>query len=197
MRSFFTKLLLVAVSIALFQGCATRSLKSRVDFDPATSENGLVVGSITFPTVQPLFNSYRPYLQGVSDKGDSKEFVILPEMTRMIKHNGELNNGKTYLFAIETAPGKYDLNRIKVTSKGFMDRAWGDAVKDFSIPVEVKKGEITYIGEINFNEYGDDIKALLTLSDNFNRDIKGLTAKQPSVDWTKTKKGAMKLIPSK
>jgi hypothetical protein len=191
-KTLFTKIVLSAFMLALFQGCATKPLSARTDFDPATSENGLIIGSITFPTVEPRFTAYHPYLQGADNK-NSVEFIVEPETTRMIKHNGDINNGKTYLFAIERAPGSYDLNKIRVISKGYMNSTWGDEAKGFSIPVDVKKGEIVYIGEVLFNEYASDPKTVIKIADNFERDLKGLKIKQPVIDWSKAKKGPVKL----
>ena len=53
----------------------------------------------------------------------------------------------------------------------------------FSIPYEIKKGEITYIGNITFNDYAKKGEIVVGLNNKFERDIEELKKLQPSVDW--------------
>ncbi|HEX8269104.1 MAG TPA: hypothetical protein VF581_04365 [Flavobacterium sp.] len=55
----------------------------------------------------------------------------------------------------------------------------------FEIPFEVKKGEITYIGEFEFFENGNKAGSIIKVGDNFDRDIEALKVKAPAINWTK------------
>jgi len=196
MRTNFTKRLIlpfVLLTIMVVVGsCNVTNLSNKpIEFNES-SDMGLVVGSVTFLDVKPRFVAYFPYLHAI-EGGKSTEFTIEPEMEREIRHAGELNNGKTYLFAIERAPGKYEINQIRCSSTGYEDEKRYDKAEGFSIPFEVKKGEIVYVGEILFDEYATNEASLVNLQSNFKRDIQGLKLKQPSVDWSKAKRASLEI----
>ena len=178
--------------VAVTVQCAAPNLTTRSIAFNENGENGLIVGSITFPTVQPRFAGY--YIT-LTDQGSNKssKIFIEPEWERKVSHNGELNNGKSYLFTLEKAPGKYAVDKITCSATAYDDAKHYDRAENFSIPVEVKKGEIVYIGEILFNEYATEKSALINLQSNYKRDMEGLALKQPSIDWTKTKKSSFEL----
>lgn len=190
--------LFIAVGVILVtQSCVTRALDSKpIEFN-AESQTGLIMGSVTFNEVQPRFESYYIYAQSLDNKKDVTEIFIDPETEGKIRHNGELNNGKTYLFVLEKNPGRYEINKIKFTSTNAEASQKNVYHKDFSIPVEVKKGEITYIGELKIDEYGLDRASVLNIQDNFAHDVQGIRKKQPLIDWTRAKKASFKMISTK
>ena len=55
----------------------------------------------------------------------------------------------------------------------------------FSIPFDVKKGEITYVGNIIFNEYANENDTLVSYKNNYEKDINAIKTIQPSVDWSR------------
>ena len=190
-------LLIAAGGIVVTQSCVTKALNSKpIEFNSA-SQTGLIMGSITFNEVQPRFDGYYIYTQSLDNKKDVSEIFIDPETEGSVKHNGELNNGKTYLFALEKNPGRYEINKIKFTSTNAEASQKNAYHKDFSIPFEVKKGEITYIGELNIDEYGLDRASLLNIQDDFVRDMQGMRKKQPHVDWTRANKASFKMVSGK
>ena len=179
--------------IAVTVQCATPNLSSRAIEFNENGENGLIVGSITFPTLQPRFTSYSISFTSLNGETKTSKIFIEPEWERKISHNGELNNGKSYLFAVEKMPGKYAIDKIVCSATGYENTKYYDKVEDFAIPFEVKKGEIVYIGEILFDEYATEKPALINLQSNYKRDMEGLALRQPSIDWTKAKKSSFEL----
>lgn len=179
--------------VAITVQCAAPNLTTRpIEFNE-NGENGLIVGSITFPTVQPRFTSYAVSFTSLTGESKPSKIFIEPEWERKISHNGELNNGKSYLFALEKKPGKYAIDKIVCSATGYENAKYYDRVENFAIPFEVKKGEIVYIGEILFDEYATAKPELVNLQSNYKRDIEGLALKQPSIDWTKARKSTFEL----
>lgn len=184
----------------VFHSCAVSGLS----YEPMTfrnnhSENGLVVGSISFTNEKPRFNGYFTYFHCLDSvkkvsKANSRELQISPEQTWRAKHSGELNNGKTYLFAFERVPGKYEVSYVRQAIVGLGGATRDDYISNFSIPFEVKKGEITYIGEINLDEYHLlNTGNIITVKDNFDRDIQAVKIKQPRVNWDLAKKSSFEI----
>lgn len=176
-----TKILIPAtvllITIMLFQSCAVPAIPEGVmRFNKSKTENGLLIGSITFLSETPKFDSYFFRLSG----NTYEEFMI----TSGAKHKGQLDEGRTYLFAIERPIGTYEIPSIRLFRNNFITALQRTSYIDgFSIPYEIKKGEITYIGNIIFSEYAQKGAKFLTLDNNFEKDINALKELKPSVDW--------------
>jgi hypothetical protein len=188
------------ITLSIFQSCAVSGLSTEpMRFHKDYTENGLVVGSITFTNEKARFNSYFTYFHSLDSvkkisKENSRELQISPDQTWKVRHSGELNNGKTYLFAFERAPGKYEVSNIRLATVGMGGAVRDNQISNFSIPFEVKKGEITYIGEINLNEYAFKNDTLIRLKNNYDRDIKAIKVKQPTVNWDLAKESKSEII---
>lgn len=201
------KFLKVAVTgFALFsilmvmQACtvASSAVSSQLTFSPF-SETGLIVGSVSFPETKPTSNMYFPLIKSLDSdekaaKKNSGEFIISPEQIVRLKHKGQLEDGKTYLFAIPRKPGHYDLSHVRYANMGFAGNSRTSLSGGFSIPFEVKKGEIVYIGDLFIDEYASKTDTMIYLKDNFERDIQGLKVLKPAFDWQNAKKGPIKII---
>lgn len=187
------KLSLVLFStIILVQSCAVPALSSEpMSFRKETAQNGLIIGSITFPKEKARFNGYFIRVSGKDNdekiaKKNSTEIQISPEQIWKMKHIGQLDYGLTYLFAIERPEGKYEIPSIRLfTNSGFAALQRTNYSGSFSIPFDVKKGEITYVGNIIFNEYADEKDTLVSYRNNYEKDINAIKNIQPSVDWSK------------
>ena len=168
-------------TIILVQSCAVSGLSSEpMSFQKETTQNGLIIGSITFPKEKAKFNGYFFRLTG----NTSKEFQIKPAQISKLKHKGQIDGRKTYLFIIERPVGKYEIPSVRLFgNSGMIAMQSTKYVGGFSIPYEIKKGEITYIGNINFNEYAEKGEKIITLENKYNRDIEALKKLKPSIDW--------------
>ncbi len=189
----FITLSIVCITISiLVQSCAVNALSTEpMNFSKETAQNGMILGSITFPKEKARFNGYFIRITGTDSdekkaKKNSTEIQIKPEQIFKMKHRGQLDNGLTYLFAIERPEGKYEIPSIRLfTNSGVAILQRTDYSGSFSIPFDVKKGEITYVGNIIFNEYAEENDTLVTYKNNFERDVNGIKNLQPNVDWSK------------
>ncbi|WP_395051927.1 hypothetical protein [Flavobacterium sp.] len=165
-------------TIILVQSCAVASLPSKPMNFTKSSENGLLVGSVTFPTNKPNFDGYFFKLQ----YNKSQEFEIDRNQI------GQLDDGRTYLFAIKRPVGDFEISSVRLASISIF-RAGNYEVKigGFSIPYEIKKGEITYIGNIYFNDQDKRCDTVVKLNNKFKRDIDALKTIQPSINWSNVK----------
>lgn len=173
--------------------CATPRMK--VENFSASSEQGLIFGTISFPKEKPRFDGYFPSIIYTSDskeevKKNSNELHIKPNLTSG-KHDGELLGGKTYLFVLNKEPGNYKIAGVRLALVGVGGHVSGDIIKDFEIPFEVKKGEITYIGDISINEYAFGKDTIIKLSDKFDRDLDAIKHRKSSIDWSAAKKSGL------
>lgn len=178
----------------IFQSCAVSTMQSeQMTFNSKTSKNGLIFGSITFPNPKPKFNGYFFRLTCIStnskvSKDNSTEIQVRPEQIVKMKHKGQLDNGLTYLFAIERPEGDYEFSGIRLfTNSGVAVLQRNDNLNGFSIPFKVNKGEITYVGNINFNEDGDESEKIITYQNNLEKDLGGIKMAQPYINWDTAK----------
>jgi hypothetical protein len=181
--------LLLIVIIPFFQSCGvvTSIPYEPIVFRKETTKNGLIFGSITFPNEKAKFNGYflkiviNDSIKKVSDK-NSIEIRFIPEQILKMKHDGQLENGKTYLFVLERREGKYIIPGINLFNNyGYSTRS--TFIDGFSIPFDVKKGEINYIGNIIFDENMSTNEHPVKINNNFKRDVDAIAKIQPSVDW--------------
>lgn len=182
--------LLVFVTITFLQGCGvvTSIPYEPIQFDQNTSENGLIFGSITFPIEKAKFNGYFIQISNInSDKKiaekNSTQIRFVPQQIIKMKHDGQLENGKTYLFVLERKAGNYEIPFLRLfTNYGYSTR--DTSIKGFNLPFNLKKGEIKYLGNIQFDESMQSIIHPVQLSNNFKRDVEAIKTLQPSVNWS-------------
>jgi hypothetical protein len=145
----------------------------QMTFKPKETKNGLIFRSITFPKSKAKFNGYFLKLNYKSNdsklsKKNSTEIYFNPEQFFRMKHNGELDNGLTYLFAIERPEGDYEFCGIRLFENNgiqILNREYN--LEGFSIPFSVKKGEISYVGNVNFNENDFENEKAVSYNNNF------------------------------
>ncbi|MDR0227450.1 MAG: hypothetical protein LBI72_00035 [Flavobacteriaceae bacterium] len=187
-----TLLVTLFLTIILVQSCAVTALSSEpMSFKKETAQNGLIIGSITFPKEKARFNGYfiRVSAKDIDEKvarKNSTEIQINPKQIWKVEHKGQLDNGRTYLFAIERPEGEYEFSSIRLfTNSGIAALQRTDYSGSFSIPFDVKKGEITYVGNIIFNEFADTNNTQVSYKNNYEKDINAMKTIQPTVDWSK------------
>ncbi len=191
-KNNYSVLIVIFFVAFVLKSCAVPALPKKQFIYSSDNPNALLVGSVTFPKEDAAADSYFFRVTSIdSDKKiagkNSTEIHIKPKFIYRLIHNGQLDNGKTYLFAIERPEGKYEIPSIRI----FRNQAAIAAVKDFyiggfSIPFELKKGEIKYIGNIVFNEYAGKNDTMISLENNFEKDIAKLKEKRPLIEWKNT-----------
>lgn len=195
MNRIFFKIISIAIpiliAIVIIQSCAVPAMSSKLAlFKMETSDNGLIIGSISFPKVTPRFSYYFIRIKGMDSdirvaEKNSTEIRISPSLIWEVEHNGQLDNGLTYIFAIERPVGVYEIPSIRLSkNNGPFGTSTGYS-HSFSIPFDVRKGEITYVGNIIFNEYAGGNDSLVMYRNNFERDIEAIQKMQPTLDWSK------------
>jgi hypothetical protein len=205
MKNKAIKLFIVFFSIMtvilIVQSCAVSGMGSApLTFRPQTSPNGLIFGSLTFPKEKPKFNGYFLKIAYKSDdpktvKKNSTEIAFSPEQIIKLKHKGELDNGLTYLFAIERPEGAYEISSIRLfTNSGIAVLQKNENLSGFSIPFNVIKGEITYVGNINFNEYGSKNQWAVTYKNAFEKDLSAIKKAQQYIYWDAAKNDSTRSI---
>jgi hypothetical protein len=165
-----------------------------IRFHQDFSKNGLIFGSITFPNQEANFNSYFIRISCIDETDNIKsvknftEIHIKPEYNSNIRHIGHYDNGRTYVFALERLPGKYEIPSVRLfRNSGIVYLQRTDYVGEFTIPFEVKKGEINYIGNIIFNDKTLSNDTIVKHQNNFDKDVKVLKNIQPTVNWNLAK----------
>lgn len=179
-------------TITLLKSCAVAALTLEpMSFQKETAKKGLILGSITFPKEIARYNAYYIRISALDSiekiaRKKSREIHISPEWAWRIKHRGQLDNGLTYLFAIYRPEGKYEVSSIRLfTNSSIQALQRTDYSGSFSIPFDVVKGEITYVGNIFYNEYAGRKDTFVTYRNNYEKDIEAIKKIQPSVDWSK------------
>ena len=182
-------ILVVIITISMFNRCGvvTSIPYEPIQFDKSTSENGLIFGSITFPSEKAKFNGYFIQISNTNpdkkiSQKNSTQIRFVPQQIIRMKHDGQLENGKTYLFVLERKAGNYEIPFLRLfTNYGYSTR--DTSINGFNLPFELKKGEIKYIGNIKLDESLQSNIHPVQLSNNFARDVEAIRKLQPSVNW--------------
>jgi len=175
--------------LALFISCGSASSDKAPETFTSSSENGLAIATITFESTTPKNDIYRFFYEPVSQ---DKKFVKNNNGKVMIKSRNEKNNrafngdfakGQSYLVVIERAPGNYVFNQHTVLNRiGSMGQV--SYSKKYSIPFDIKKGEITYLGELSYNDLSEPGTPRIVVYDRFDRDLTEFKNKYPNINWS-------------
>jgi hypothetical protein len=175
------------VLLAILAGCNAAPSMDAPESFTAASQTGLAIGTITFAGEAPKNDIYRFFFYPVS--GDKKfmkqnrgKIQILGRIDDERAYNGDFNDKKTYLFAIEREPGQYAFTQYNyLTKKG--PTGMVNSSKEFAVPFEVKKGEISYIGELTYMEKAEPGTPRIIVADYLARDIEQFKQKFPKINW--------------
>lgn len=176
--------------LAVIMGCSSGSSDKAPESFNSTSEKGLAVGTITFEGDVPRNDIYRFFYNPVSAdkkviKKNNGKIQILGRINKKRAYNGDFNNSKTYLFVIEREPGNYAFTDYNVLNQIGPTGAVSFSPK-FSIPFEIKKGEIAYIGEMTYIENVEKGAPKIIVADYMERDLTEFKKKFPKISWNLT-----------
>ncbi|OIQ16290.1 MAG: hypothetical protein BM557_10485 [Flavobacterium sp. MedPE-SWcel] len=182
MKSIF----ILFTSFFLLTACSSSTNTTPETFN-TTSEKGLAIGTITFEGEKPTNDIYRFFYEPIS--GDKKfirrndgKIEIKARLKRERVYNGDFNDKKTYTFIIEGEPGKYAFTQYNYLDHIGYTGMVSDS-KKFSIPFDIKKGAITYIGEFNYVENAAPGSPRIFIWDKFDRDKEEFKKKYPNINW--------------
>ncbi|CAC9975775.1 hypothetical protein [Flavobacterium panici] len=187
------------LSTFIFCCAVSTSTAQNLTYNPRKTDNGLIFGSLTFPAEKAKFHGYFMLISYKStdpklSRKYSKEVHFIPAQITRMRHKGDLDGGLTYLFAVEKPEGEYVITNIRLfTNSGFAVLQRNGNINGFSIPFKVTKGEILYVGNIQFDEVAlkndvKDIKEIIKYQNNFEKDLAGIKKAEPFVYWDAAKK---------
>jgi hypothetical protein len=170
--------------LLIIAGCKSPSTADAPASFSSASEKGLAIGTITFEGDKPVNDIYRFFYEPASaDKKsirrNSGRIMIKPGAD----FNGDFNNKKTYLFVIEAEPGSYAFTQYNYLDH-FGPMGSVSSSKKFSIPFEIKKGEIAYIGELSYIDKAEKGTPKIFVAGRYDRDKAEFIKKFPHIDWS-------------
>ncbi|MGQ2982593.1 hypothetical protein [Flavobacterium sp.] len=183
------KTLYIFFTLLLLAGCNAASTSVAPQSFSSASEKGLAIGTITFEGDTPVNDIYRFFYGPISGdkkfiKRNSGKVMMQSGRDNGRQFTGDFNNNKTYMFIIEAEPGNYAFTQYNV-----LDHIGPTGMvrfsKKFAIPFEVRKGEITYIGEFNFKDKVEEGSPKIFISGAYERDLPEFKKKFPHIDWDK------------
>ncbi len=178
--------------LLVFFNCASSKQPKPIEPNPLIfSENstpGLVVGTITFLHEKARFGNYIVQVTNMSSdedvaKRNSTTITLVPNLLWMAKHDGELDDGHTYLIVFKRMKGSYEINHIDVNGQGYLT-TFSSVYKNFSIPFEIEEGKITYIGNLLIDEFSGNSSYGIMHRNNFERDMEELQKFYPNVKFS-------------
>jgi hypothetical protein len=179
---FFTALILTARG--------TKNTANAPESFTQTAAKGLAIGTITFEGDVPVNDMYRFFYEGqTADKKFNRKnggkIAISGRTDGKSTFNGDFNDKKTYLFVIEAEPGAYAF-----TKYNYLDHVGPQGIltdsDNFTIPFEVKAGQIAYIGELAYVDKAAPGDPKIFVADYFTRDLPEFKKKYPTVNWDQT-----------
>jgi hypothetical protein len=189
-------IIILFTAALLFAGCGSKTTNQAPESFNETSINGLAIGTITFEGDVPVNDIYRFFYEGKSgdkkfNKKNSGKIVINGRTDGQSMFNGDFNQKKSYLFVLEVQPGGYAF-----TQYNYLDHIGPQGMVSnsdpFAIPFEVKPGQVTYIGELNYVDKAVKGDPRIFVADYFERDIPQFKLKYPNIAWEKSVKGTPK-----
>lgn len=188
LASIFLFLLNFSTSSSFAQ--EVKSANQEISFRPILTNTGLIFGSLSFPNEKANYNGYFLRFRYITDdkklaRKNSREIRISPKQIWKMKHQGELDNGLTYVFALDLAEGDYEIAGIRLFSNsGFTVLQSNTVFAGFSIPFHVTKGEVKYAGNLFFDEdSGGDITSIIQYKNAFAKDLAAIKVAQPFILW--------------
>lgn len=166
--------------------CASNPSKLAPTNFNQNSSNGLMIGTITIIDEKPRYNSYDFFYRPINVKKGHR--INIRPNSGGLKKSFEPDyidgNKMTFQFALEHPQGKYEFWSFSLFSNlGYIQDTFRPK-ENFSIPIELKKGTITYIGNIVFYPQGNDNGYQIEWTNNSENDIAKFREKYPNYNWS-------------
>ena len=153
------------------------------------SENGLIIGTVTFthPKNKSPYNKYMFHLSYNGDnveenKNNTNYFTVNVNQFNN-RFNGEMNENKTYPFVLEQKSGKYSLDGYSfIWHGGYITKDISNSVK-FSLPINVEKAKIAYIGNLIINQKTFE-NPMIEITDKLDSDFNYFKNEYKNIDWS-------------
>ncbi|WP_333661734.1 hypothetical protein [Chishuiella changwenlii] len=175
------KQFLYCLCICLFaSSCATLPSKNIPQELDLNTNDGMIVGTLSFKNQKPIFNSYLYFYTGndIDRFYGQKSVRINPEQTIKMKFKPDFFDQEkaVYYFSIKEKEGKYQFTFLRVSSQ----TSYKHTLLDIPINIDfnLEKGKVKYFGEIYFDYSNKNI----ILSDQSLRDLPLLKNKFPKLN---------------
>jgi hypothetical protein len=183
------KTLYICLLAVLVTACGSKQTTPTPVTLAPSPEKGLAIGTITFEGDVPSNDIYRFFYEATSGdkkfkKANAGKIIISGRTDGKSTFNGDFNDKKTYLFIIEREPGTYAFNQYAYLDHLGPTGAVSSS-KLFAIPFEIKKGEITYMGELDYVDLIKKGDIRIYVADYYKRDIPEFKKKFPQAEWDK------------
>ena len=162
------------------------------------ANQGLVVGSITRPSLKPAFNSYALLFRNIDSKQEYRVRISADMMSGRYEDDILDQGVAGSKFALLLPPGRYELYNFSLFMMGPAGDTTYFAKQDFSVPFAVQAGEIQYIGEFRnkpvtfmHSFMGMETEMLAggswDIYDNSGRDLGRMETRFPGLAWSDAK----------
>lgn len=182
-------IIILLTATLITNSCGTSAMQeTSIDFKEHTATAGRVVGSITFVNTKPVHEGY--WLTFISQDPDPKiarrnsSSVTLGADNFERKFTGEVERGQTYIFTQELEVGSYDLSKMMFIHQQGLKQIF-TTYYGFSIPFNVQKGKITYVGNVVVDESIMGQEYFISYKNSYARDINAIRRTYPEVIWTR------------
>lgn len=174
------KILALIIIFLITTSCATLPSNNIPQEINTYSNDGMIVGTMSFKNEKPIFNSYLYFYTGedIDNFYVQKSVRINPSQTVKMKFKPDFfdNEKAVYFFAIKEKNGKYQFTTFRVFSNGGLSNSTLDL--PINIDFNIEKGKVKYFGELFF----DYKNGKLSLSNQSSRDLPLLKNKFPNLN---------------
>tara|TARA_B100000809_G_C14882856_1_gene439843 strand:+ start:25 stop:618 length:594 start_codon:yes stop_codon:yes gene_type:complete len=183
---------LFIIIILLLNSCATLEKKQKnYQFD-STNEQGLFLATITLKKnssdIDVLDLEFEDY-----DVHDKNWFLIdLVLKNNRMKADTIINEEKIYYLVAKTSVTKYKLSGYEIIKELNPRDEIKSKTNQISIPFEIEKGIVNYIGDFNFYLNKNENGFHFEIQNNLDRDIAKLKKMYPKVEWGEIKNQLLK-----
>lgn len=183
---------LFIIIILLLTSCATLEKKQKnYQFD-STNEQGLFLATITLKKnssdIDVLDLEFEDY-----DVHDKNWFLIdLVLKNNRMKADTIINEEKIYYLVAKTSVTKYKLSGYEIIKELNPRDEIKSKTNQISIPFEIEKGIVNYIGDFNFYLNKNENGFHFEIQNNLDRDIAKLKKMYPKVEWGEIKNQLLK-----
>lgn len=181
--SFFVTIIAIT---SLLASCRTAELETSKQFNK-NSPTGLVVLSLTQDNPQYYTDVLIAYSRQnaetfESHRGFSTSFID----TTMLQNDPVVNDFKDKVgkvFVAELEPNTYNIEWIRYYSPGYPHKKESTLFFKEKKPFEIKKGQVTYLGEFNVKNGKPFTAPNLFMNNKRQRDIAVATKKHPNASF--------------
>lgn len=174
------KIIVLIIVFLVTISCATLPSKNIPQEINTNSNDGMIVGTMSFKNEKPIFNGYLYFYTGedIDNFYGQKLVRINPEQTLKMKFKPDFfdNDKAVYFFSIKEKYGKYQFTTFRLFSNGGFSNSTLDI--PINIDFNIEKGKVKYFGELYF----DYKNKKLSLSNQGFRDLPMLKNKFPNLN---------------